>query len=91
MSGLNHVELYTGEDGDWWFRSIAENGEQITRSSEGYRNKGDALAAIRIAHGETVAIQDPLDLEPGGIVEPATGAELEAGETVVPLADQADA
>jgi len=53
-----HVELFRGEDGDWYFRFVAANGEQITRSSEGYRNRQDAIdAMILIAHGVGVVIR----------------------------------
>jgi uncharacterized protein YegP (UPF0339 family) len=50
------VELYRADDGDWYFRFIAANGEQLTRSSEGYQNKADAMHAARLAHGNLVAI-----------------------------------
>ena len=40
------VELFKGENGEWWFRFVASNGEEITRSSEGYKNRGDALEAV---------------------------------------------
>lgn len=35
------------KDGDWYWRYI-KNGEQISRSSEGYRNKADCLRGIEI-------------------------------------------
>lgn len=43
---LSHAELYKGEDGDWWFRTISTNGKEIMRSSEGYGNKTDAVDAL---------------------------------------------
>ena len=46
-----HVEVWKGSDGDYYFRFVAANGEQITRSSEGYRNRVDALDAAMLAHG----------------------------------------
>ena len=32
----HRVEVYQGEDGDWWWRRFAANGEQVSRSEEGY-------------------------------------------------------
>jgi len=60
-----HVELYVGEDGDWYFRFVADNGEQITRSSEGYRNRGDAVEAILLAHGIGAPIVEVREADDG--------------------------
>jgi len=51
-----HVELYRGQDGGWHFRFVAANGEELTRSSEGYKSKADAMHAARLAHGNLVRI-----------------------------------
>lgn len=40
------LELFTGSDGDWYWRFIASNGEEIARSSEGYRRKIDCSSAF---------------------------------------------
>jgi len=70
-----HIELYKATDGDWYFRLIAANNEEITRSSEGYENRADAIAAILLAHGNGIVIKveggEPLI----GIEDPIPGQE----------------
>jgi uncharacterized protein YegP (UPF0339 family) len=39
----HHIELFTGKDGQWYWRRIAGNGEQVSGGSEGYVRKIDCL------------------------------------------------
>lgn len=41
----DHVELFRGADGDWYFTVRAGNGEAISQS-EGYSRKDDALDTL---------------------------------------------
>lgn len=45
---MGYYQMYTGHDGDWWWRYVASNGNEISRSSEGYRNKADCRRSIEI-------------------------------------------
>jgi hypothetical protein len=38
----DYVEIFPGTDGDWYFRAMSTNGEEIYRSSEGYKYFTDA-------------------------------------------------
>lgn len=40
------VEIFKGEDGQWYFRRVAANNEKVS-SSEGYGHFGDAEAEAR--------------------------------------------
>lgn len=37
---------YKGDDGDWYWRYVAANGNEVFRASEGYRNKQDCIKSI---------------------------------------------
>lgn len=41
----SRFEVYEGEDGLWYWRHVADNGEQLSRSSEGYYSKWNAERA----------------------------------------------
>jgi len=40
------IEIYKGDDGDWYFRRVAGN-SRIVSGSEGYRNFGDCEGEAR--------------------------------------------
>jgi len=71
---MAHVEIYTGTDGDFYFRFVAENGEEITRSSEGYADKRDAIRAIELAHGANFELKDQTVDVTAGIVDGEVGS-----------------
>jgi len=57
-----HAELWEAAD-DWYFRIVAANGEELARSSEGYRNRADAERALELVTCEVVRIE-VLEVEP---------------------------
>lgn len=44
-------ESYKDARGEWRWRYFGSNGEQISKSSEGYKNKSDSDNAIQIMKG----------------------------------------
>lgn len=51
----NQIQLYKGRDNDWWWKFVHENGREIFRSSEGYRNRADAIHSVELARGSASA------------------------------------
>lgn len=45
-------ELYRDAAGEWRWRLVAENGEPIADSGEGYKRKSDCLEAIALIREE---------------------------------------
>ena len=41
------VETFQGENGDWYWRMVAANGETVADSAEGYTRRADAERAAR--------------------------------------------
>lgn len=52
-------KVYKGQNGDWYWRLVADNGKIIADSAEGYRNKADLEHAIMII--KAYAPQAPVD------------------------------
>lgn len=44
-------EVYRGKNNEWYWRFLAGNGEEIFRSTDGYKNKGDCKHSIELAKG----------------------------------------
>jgi len=44
-------ELYKDRADEWRWRYMAKNGEEIAKSSEGYKNKGDCTHGIDLVKG----------------------------------------
>jgi uncharacterized protein YegP (UPF0339 family) len=57
MGDIHGVLYRSGKDGDWYFRIMAANGEEIARSSEGYANRTDALSTLELLLGDSVNIE----------------------------------
>lgn len=51
----NQFQLYKGTDADWWWRFVHANGHEIFRSSEGYKNRLDAVNGIELARSSATA------------------------------------
>lgn len=47
MATDEHIEVYRGEDNDWWWRWVAPNGKKRGDSGEGYENREDCFEAAR--------------------------------------------
>jgi uncharacterized protein YegP (UPF0339 family) len=41
----HHVEVFEGEDEDFYWRRVGANGEEVSRSSEGYSTQSNANRA----------------------------------------------
>lgn len=69
MDGDRHgerVEVFRGEDGDWWWRAFAANGEQDGKSEEGFTDRGYAREdAERDNPGRDVVVIPAEDSAPG--------------------------
>jgi uncharacterized protein YegP (UPF0339 family) len=53
------VVVYEDESGGFCWRLVAENGEIVSDSAEGYRHKGDAITtAKRLNPGAELVIDD---------------------------------
>ena len=48
MSSNGSYTMFKGYDHNWYWRYVASNGRQISRSSEGYVNKSDCRRSIDI-------------------------------------------
>ena len=47
MENSRHIVVFKSKvTGEWYFRFVADNGEPIGASSEGYHNKNDLLVTI---------------------------------------------
>lgn len=42
---MTHAQVHQGQDGQWYYRIVAPNGETIA-TSEGYTRKADAIRAV---------------------------------------------
>lgn len=47
------IEVYPDDSGEWRWREKADNGEPVADSGEGYKNRGDCIAAARRQAGAT--------------------------------------
>lgn len=47
MAPDRKLDMFKGNDGDWWWRVTHRNGKIVAASSEGYRNRGDAVDNAR--------------------------------------------
>ncbi len=41
-------EIYKGNDGKWWWRAKAANGNVVAGSTQGYVNKSDCVANAKM-------------------------------------------
>lgn len=56
----DRVEVFRGDDGDWYWRRIATNGEELSRSSEGYQEQGEAVhMAGTVNKGIGITLTEP--------------------------------
>jgi uncharacterized protein YegP (UPF0339 family) len=46
------IHLYQSEDGFWYWRILAQNGETIAESPEGYRDRSYAISSARKVYPE---------------------------------------
>jgi uncharacterized protein YegP (UPF0339 family) len=56
-TSVDWVEVFTGEDGQFYYRAKANNGETLN-TSEGYTRKADALDAAVAVYGMDAAYKD---------------------------------
>ncbi|MEM9347713.1 MAG: DUF1508 domain-containing protein [Planctomycetota bacterium] len=55
MTGVSYYKIFKGNDGYWYWRFVASNGRQISRSTDGYVNKSDCRASVQIMKNSTHA------------------------------------
>jgi len=48
MATSGFYKMFKGNDGYWYWRYVASNGRQISRSTDGYVNKSDCRASIEL-------------------------------------------
>lgn len=74
-------EAFQANSGEWFWRLTADNGLELSRSSEGYSSKEHAERAITAtiaATGEAKIALEESEFEDTGGVEPAVGSEASA-------------
>ena len=54
---IKTVKLYKDSAGEWRFSGIASNSLTIVDSSEGYKNREDAIGALQGVFGTNVTIE----------------------------------
>jgi uncharacterized protein YegP (UPF0339 family) len=55
-SGMaDQVKIYQGENGDWYWDRLADNGKIVADSAEGYVNKAHAERMARRINGDGVS------------------------------------
>ena len=50
------VEVFRGKNGEWYYRTIADNGLELDRSSEGYVRRIDAVDAAQMSAPQGAAV-----------------------------------
>lgn len=58
---MAEYQIFEGTDGQWRFRLMANNGEQVGRDSQGYRDRTDALRGAK--DHQSAAVQAEIEGE----------------------------